>query len=211
MGLYVLFWSFMMVSMTEEPSPYEVSQSGMSAPPPPEQGAVVPTSIPKVFGIIHIIYAVLGVLGALMGLAGMMLLKTLASKAGDDVQELDAMVEAFDEFAVYAYVDATLKIILGIVLLVAGIGLLKKKLWAQKASLFWAVTRIVVVVGLTIITLGPTQKFQEKVNQAGGAEQEQFQQMAQGMGNVIGVLFVCIYPVLCLIFLTKKNVRDALS
>lgn len=200
-----------MVSMTEEPSPYEVSQSGMSAPPPPEQGAVVPTSIPKVFGIIHIIYAVLGMLGALMGLAGMMLLKTLASKAGDDVQELDAMVEAFDEFAVYAYVDATLKIILGIVLLVAGIGLLKKKLWAQKASLFWAVTRIVVVVGLTIITLGPTQKFQEKVNQAGGAEQEQFQQMAQGMGNVIGVLFVCIYPVLCLIFLTKKNVRDALS
>ena len=76
--------------------------------------------------------------------------------------------------------------------------------------MFWAVARMVVAVGMVVLTLGPAREFQEKINQMEGGQQEQFQQMAQGVGNVMGIVFICIYPVLCLVFLTKKRVKNSL-
>ncbi|MBT8038286.1 MAG: hypothetical protein KJO21_12155 [Verrucomicrobiae bacterium] len=137
-------------------------------------------------------------------------MKALMTEVGGEVKEASLFVEAFDELMVYSYIDAGLKVVLGLILLVAGVGLLKKKLWGQKMSLFWAVARIVAAGVMTVVTLGPTREFQEKVGQMDGGQQEQFQQMAQGVGSVMGVVFIAVYPVLCLIFLTKKKVKDRL-
>ncbi len=177
----------------------------------PSGPPVVPTAVPKVFGIINIVYACLGMMMGLVGVGAMFAMKAMMGRAGGEVKEAKMFVEAFDDLMIYSYIDAAFKVVLGLVLLAAGIGLLKKKMWGQRLCLFWAVGRMVVAVGMVLLTLRPTREFQEKVNQMGGEQQEQFQQMAQGVGSVMGIVFISIYPVLCLVFLTKKTVRDSLS
>ncbi len=197
--------------MSEEPSPYEVSQSGISPVATPNMAPVTPTAVPKVFGIIHIVYACLGMIVSIFGVVGMFVLKTMMGKMSEEMKEAQLFLDAYDKLMVYTFIDAGLKMVLGLVLLAAGIGLLKKKLWAQKVSMFWAVARIVVAVGMIFLTLGATREFQESARQIGGNQQEDFQQAIQGVGNVMGVIFIGIYPLFCLIFLSKKNVKDALS
>jgi len=70
--------------MSEEPTPYQVSHSGMSPvqeSTPPEVYQQSETPVPKVFGIIHLIYAVLGAGVAVMGLVSRVVMKMVAESA----------------------------------------------------------------------------------------------------------------------------------
>ena len=202
--------------MNDISSLYGAPQSGMS-PPPPEANPHVPTSIPKVFGIIHIVYACLGMIGAAFGVLGMVVMKAImAPDLGDEVEGLDGFFEAYEKMAVYTYIDSGLKVILGLVLLIAGIGLLKKKRWAQKLSVTWSVVRIVVGIGMTVFRYGVDLQFQQAIadfTQTNGDQMDQLglQSSMQGVSSVIGVFVLSAYPVVSLILLSKKSVKDSLS
>lgn len=196
--------------MNQDPSPYEVSQSGMSPVSVPDLPPAPPTAIPKVFGIIHICYAVLGGLGAFAGVASIAFLKVMAEKAGEDVKEIQPMVDAFDGMAFYMYTDMAIKLVLALSLLVAGIGLLKRKPWSGKLSIGWAVSRIVIAVGMMVWGLQISAEFQEKLGAVQDAQQEQVQQLSQGVGNVLGIVVLCVYPIVTIVFMSKKSVKDAL-
>lgn len=195
--------------MSQEPSPYQVSESSVSSNPMGTPPPSMPSSIPKVFGIIHIIYAGLGILTAAASVGAVAAMKAFIPEG--QAKELDTMLKAYESMANYAYVDVLIKVIFGIVLIVAGIGLLKKKSWSVGLSIFWSIARMVTMIVFTIVLAGPTKAFQEKVQAAssGGAEMQEFQQMATGIGNIVGVVMVCIYPVLCIIFLSKKRVKQS--
>jgi len=120
------------------------------------------------------------------------------------------MVDAYDGMLPYMYVDMGLKLVLAAMLLTAGIGLLKKRAWSIKLSVFWAVSRIIVAVGMLVWGLQVTAAFQDKLVPNQNQGQEQIQQISQGVGNVFGIIVLLVYPVVSLIFLTKKNVRDAM-
>ncbi len=201
--------------MNDTSSPYLAPQSGMSAPPV-ETPSAVTTSIPKVFGIIHIVYACIGMVGAIFGVGVFLLMETVLTKTGGEIQEMDAFLEAYSTMAIYTYIDAGIKIMLGVCLLVAGIGLLKRRLWAQKVSILWAVVRVVVAIVMTVVTYGASIEFQERMaevtqSQQGQIEQSQFQANIQNLSSVFSVIMVCIYPVLTIIFLSKKVVKDSLQ
>ena len=202
--------------MNDTPSPYGTPQSGMS-PPPLEANPQVPSSIPKVLGIIHIVYACLGMIGAAFGVLGMVVMKAImAPDLGDEVEGLDVFFSAYDKMAMYSYIDAGIKVILGLVLLIAGIGLLKKKLWAQKLSVTWSVVRIIVGIGMTILSYGAALQFQQDIadsTQTNGDQMDQFglQSSMQGVSSVMGVFVLSAYPVVSLILLSKKSVKDSLS
>ena len=186
------------------------------SPPPPEANPHVPTSIPKVFGIIHIVYACLGMIGAAFGVLGMVAMKAMAPHLGDEVEGLDVFFSAYDKMAMYSYIDVGIKVILGLVLLIAGIGLLKKKLWAQKLSVTWSVVRIIVGIGMTILSYGAALQFQQDIadfTQTNGDQMDQFglQSSMQGVSSVMGVFVLSAYPVVSLILLSKKSVKDSLS
>lgn len=198
--------------MDQEPSPYEVSGSSVSpavhAPP------AMPSKVTKVFGIIHIIYAVLGMLSAIMGVVAMFALKAIVNQFDGQAKELDQIMKAYEGVVAYSYLDMGVKLALGVILLVAGIGLLRKKSWSIGASMFWAVSRIIVAVAMVFVMAEPTRVFQEEIKGIGGETNAQMQQMEQIIGttgNIIGIIMVCAYPVLCMIFLSKKNVKQSLS
>lgn len=169
----------------------------------------MPTSIPKVFGIIHICYAVAGGVFSLMGVGMVFLLKAMAEQGGEEFKEMKPLVAAYDGMETYLYVDMSIKLVLAVILVAAGIGLLKRRAWSIKLSVFWAVSRVVIAVGMMLWGLGVSADFQEKLGSAQNAQQEQMQQITQGVGNVVGIVIICIYPVLTVIFLSKKKVRDA--
>jgi len=196
--------------MTEQQSPYEVSSSGVSAAPSPDLPPALPTPVPKVFGIIHICYAVLGAVISFFGLVAMVAMKVLAEKGGEEFKGMRPIIDAYGGMANYMYVDVALKLILAVMLLVAGIGLLKRKVWSIKLSVAWAVSQMLVAGGMLFWGLSVASEFQEKLGGAQSVDQEQFQQVSQGVGNVMGIIIILVYPVLTLIFLTKKNVRDAM-
>lgn len=214
MRLYLMFLRGKTQSMSEESSPYEVSRSGMSAVSvpelPPELTPEVPTSVPKVFGIIHICYASLGGIVAFMGVAGVYFIQFLAQKGGDEFKEIRPIANAYDGITSYVLIDAGLSILLSVMLLVSGIGLLKRRAWAIKLSNFWSVSRIVAAVGIMIWGLAVMSDVQDQVTAGQSAQQQQFQEGLQNVGNVFGIIVVCIYPIVSLVFLSKKRVRDAM-
>ncbi len=197
--------------MNDELSPYEVSDSAMSAPSRASELPALPSSVPKVFGIIHIIYGAFGLISAVFSVGAFAALKALVPKG--EIKEFDAMIDAYEGIVSFAYADMILKVVFGIVLITAGIGLLRRKRWAVGTSIFWAVSRMVAAVVMIVIMAEPTRVFQEKVyaaNSQGGEQLQEFQQMATGVGNIVGVVMVCIYPILCLVFLARGNVKQSL-
>jgi len=197
--------------MDDQTSPYMAPQSGMTEPPP-EAVPQVDTPIPKVFGIIHIVYAGLGVVGAAIGVGAIFVMKAVGAQGGDEVAELGSFLEAYDKIAIYAYIDAGLKLILGITLLIAGVGLLKKKLWAKKLSITWAVVRMITAIVMVFLTYGASLEMQESLSQQDSSQFDEgaLQSGIQGVSNVLGVIFLSIYPIVTIIFLSKKSVRDYL-
>lgn len=196
--------------MSEESSPYEVSQSGMSSVSAPDLPPEMPTSVPKVFGIIHICYAALGGCVALMGIAGVFFIQFLAQKGGDEFKEMRPIASAYDGLTSYVFIDAGVKILLAVMLLVAGIGLLKRQAWALKLSNIWSVARIVAAVGMMIWGLSEMSGFKDQLSAGKNAQQQRIQQTTQNVGNVVGIMMVCIYPIVSLVFLSKKRVKDAM-
>ena len=75
----------------------------------------------------------------------------------------------------------------------------------------WSISRVVAAIGMLLWGLSVTAEFQEKLAPVKDAQQEQIQQMSQSVGNVLGIVFILFYPVVSLIFLSKKSVRDSLS
>ncbi len=195
-------------------SPYQTPKNNMSAVPP-EFVASVTTSIPKVFGIINICYAGIGVLGAVISMGSFFVMKALFTAVASEAEVVGALSETYNTMAVYTFIDGGLRVGLGLMLLIAGIGLLKRRGWGQKLSIIWAVLRIVAGVVMVVVTFGAGAELQEAVAQItsdkpGAIDQRGLGSGLQGIGSVFSVIMVSIYPVVVIVFLNKKVVKDFL-
>lgn len=211
MFLYRACFLGSVLAMNEDPSPYAVSESAVSSEQVVHAPPAMPSSIPKVFGIINIVYGALGMFSAVASVGALALMKSIIPEG--QLKEFDALMKAYEGIAHYAYIDVVIKVVLGLVLIVAGIGLLRKRSWAAGTTIFWAVARMVIAIAMVFVMAAPVRVFQEKVNEigpAGGPDMQKFQEMANGAGNVMTIVMVSIYPILCIIFLSKKRVKQSL-
>ena len=76
--------------------------------------------------------------------------------------------------------------------------------------------RIIVGIGMTILSYGAALQFQQDITeftQTNGDQVDQFglQSSMQGVSSLIGVFVLSAYPVVSLILLSKKSVKDSLS
>lgn len=134
------------------------------------------------------------------------------------------------EMVIYTAVEGGVGIILNVLMVIAGVGLLRLSEWGRKLSLgiAWAkIARWIGIVAFTLIVVVPkttemTQKLmqqvekQVKAKQGGGATPfpmasiAQLTAVATAVTTVIGALFAVIYPVLSLWFLTRPPTRAAI-
>lgn len=164
----------------------------------PSPGPRPPVSL-KVFGILNIVFGGLGLFGGLFSAV-----MYFGSSDGRLFGQRNPVLEIAHESPTYlSYMKLTTIVgLLAVVLLiVAGIGLLKAKNWARLASIGYAIYGIVGgVVGIVMTwkyVMGPLSE-KGGPAAAGGA-----------MGGLVGGLVALAYPVVLLIFMRKRNVREA--
>lgn len=204
--------------MSEDPSPYQppvqldaVSQAAPTVPP----GQI------KVMGILHLVLAGLGLVSILLGFVSRKVsesVMTAQEKAGG-IQATQArisrgIVEASETLAWFGHVSA---LVLGTMLLLAGLGLLKRRKsglsWSNRyawTSILFKAVNLVLFVTILMPRIGGLFSSLE----SGGKEMQMFGTMMRIStiaGGIAGPVFSCIYPVLVLILLNRDPVRKSLN
>lgn len=198
--------------MDHPENPYQSPSAEQTGPPsPPAQ----PSGIPKVFGILHIIYAALGGLLALLGLGGGALMKAMFQEATkvarEEGQDISKVTGALDSLITISMVQSVVAIVFAALLLVAGIKLLKYQDSGRKLSNIWAISRMVVAIPLAFMAISAQATLQEEIQNLSRETSAIDMSAMAGVGGLIGVVLVCIYPVLSLIFLNKEKSKAALK
>lgn len=194
-------------------NPYQTSDpltSGYSNIPPEQ-----PSGIPKVFGILHIIYAALGGIGALIGLGSGALVKTmfenLTKEAKEDGQDISPVTDALDGLMTVSMIQSAFSIGFAVLLLVAGIKLLKYQNSGRKLSNIWAIARIVVAVPLVFMSISAQTKFQDEIQKLAPEGTAMDMGAMAGVGGVVGIILVSVYPIVSLILVNKPKSKAALK
>ncbi|MFW2385350.1 MAG: hypothetical protein ACN4GG_05950 [Akkermansiaceae bacterium] len=200
--------------MSENPYQSTETDSTPLASPVMEQ----PSSVPKVFGIIHLVYAGLGMIGGLMGLANPALAKfttgpilEIAKKSGKSTEAYESAVA---ETARYAMINGVVQIALAILLLIAGLNLIKYQLKGAKLSKIWALARIPLAIVFSFLSMDATKRMMTTQNELIGTGNPSMDNMMETMGTVgivFGILMVSVYPILTLIFLSRAKVMASLK
>ena len=150
----------------------------------------------KVFGILNLVFAGLGVLGGIMSYAMYF--------ADFHIGPRNATIEAAHQSPTYMSflrVSFVTGLLVTVVLALAGIGLLRMKSWARKLTIAYGIYGIVAAIAGFIMVqryvMGPLMHSSDPAAKAGAA------------GGIVGGLFGLAYPVLLLIFMNKRDIREA--
>jgi hypothetical protein len=154
------------------------------------------------FGIISIVYAVLTVIS---GLAGQAMMGS-ARMPGDGGPTVDPIREAIDRsetYRVFAEIALPVGLVAALVLLVAGIGLLRARGWGRVLSLaygwFSLATGVVTAVVTWIFISSPLLQR----GMAATEDAERIVLVTAAVAGAIGSVVSLMYPLLLVIFLRK--------
>jgi hypothetical protein len=162
-------------------------------PPIPVPGAV------KTLGILNLAFAALGALGLVMTYATYF--GGLELTHNDPVKRIAL---ASPEYMNYLRVSLVFGVISSTVLAVSGSGLLRMRAWARKLTIGYAIYGILAGVGGIVMMqhylLGPLSRSTDNPAVKGGA-----------IGGLFGSVLALAYPIVLLVFMNKKNIRDAFT
>ena len=187
-------------------------QAPAAVPPPlypPPVAAHKPATI-QVFGILHLLAAgyglVTGIWALVMLVAGNPFLKMVPEGPGRDMQE--KMMQAIEPMT---FVNLAITAIVMVLVLIAGVKLLRSAKNAVKFSNIYAITSLVakIVAGVMVMVYMIPAQRQMMAEQLAGmpGQTKAVMEGAMAGGAIIGILFSCIYPVLALILLNRKPVK----
>jgi hypothetical protein len=145
-----------------------------------------------VFGILHIVFGGLGVVCNLCGVGGLAMIYVVfnnlhAQASPAEKKELEDLWQRFNDdipgYIAFVITDLGGSMLLGLVLLIAGIGLLGVKHWARHLSVIWSVVRIIFVVALLVINVAFVQPGMQKFTPEFQRWMERMQKRSQGQGQ----------------------------
>jgi hypothetical protein len=173
---------------------------------PPEDCKISPGAMQRptsatVFGILNIAFAAYGVFGIIA--SAMMLFSN-----GNSNNPVVKIMHENPGYLAWMKLTVPLGLIGCVVLLVAGIGLLKMKEWARKLSIGYAIYAILFGLAGSVVTfLYLVRPMIEQASHQHGPEAAGM--IGGAVGGLIGSCFGMIYPILTLVFLTRPKLRVA--
>jgi hypothetical protein len=203
--------------MLEAASPYESPSPALAAPPLPP--AAVPAQI-RVLAILHFVIAGLGVVSMLFGLVSRKFSASMIAvqeKAGG-IQALQAQISRtiLNDSQPIIWLGYASALILGLMLLRAGLALSKQKKSGLSWSNRYAWTSIlfkVVHLILFLTLLFPKLEALFSTFDAGKREMRMVGSMMRASSlasGVLGPVVMCLYPIIVLILLNRESVRKSL-
>jgi hypothetical protein len=163
----------------------------------------------KVLGIMHLVFGGIGVLTILWSLfiifAGNPFLKL-----GGNTPEMQAQVKLQEDMIVYTIISTAFLILVTVLIITAGVLLVKGRKNALKWSNYYAWasigTKIINIIVTIAYVVPMTTKMMEKSTPGMGAMKGGFEAIMIG-SMLVGFLIPLIYPVLTLILLNRPYVK----
>lgn len=199
--------------MNPEPSP--------SLPP-----SIRPNSV-QVFGILHLIFAAFGLLGAVIGIPCILFMEPIfeaivkiVADADPQVSEVLTVVsESYLSQRMFWLISSLLSLVGTILLLRAGLALIKSKKNGLKLSNIWcyfAIAYTILSLPVTFMVSLPAQKKMEQrieelkpgATTSAPALDEDIENLINIGATAVGGVLALLYPGLCLGFLNRQKVKD---
>ncbi len=181
--------------------------------PPTDAEAIPPrkSTWPMVIGIIGTILGSMAALGGCFGLVSSLFLDQFMSLVPQG--EAAEMTSALDGLKPALIISGALTMVLAIVLLIGGIGLLRRRAWGRSTCLTWAGLKMVLVVCNSVLSYMVQQaQFQamaEDPNMAGSMPGF-LPALMQAMGAV-GLIFSLVWgwalPIFMLIWFSRRKIK----
>ncbi len=208
----------------------------MSSSFPPSQPTVQmatapkPTVWPTVVGIIAIIFGSLGAVNnglcapvglVLSGSMGGLFDKLAESQPGAGMEEQAAMMDALQDYLPANLAVSITAAILSLILLIGGIGLVKRRAWCIRTIVIWALLKMIhAVPAMAVGYLLNSEMFRAMEEAAetssGGPGQMPagFDAMIKGFsmaGVLIGMLWAWALPMFMLIWFARAKIRQEVT
>lgn len=212
--------------MTDQHSPYTAPHSSMMPQAPPNLAmdtVIEPASI-KVFGIFHLIIAGLGSIATIFGLVMLQFsnqfskLMTMAppgTSSGASSQQEQAVIKYLGETRTYTYMTSGFSIILAVMLIIAGIGLLKKRESGRVMSIRYAwasiAAKVITLVMMLTFMMPATTRYNEAMFSSIGSGMGSTMNLVTQISQLVGLAMTLIYPIVVLIMMHKEKVKTFLA
>lgn len=177
----------------------------------------------KTFGVLHLVIAGYGMLMGIISLVSTVffqgLSKNLATPRGvagpSGAEQEMAMMSYMNELKTYTYASLVFSFALAVMLIIAGIGLLKGREKGRVMSIRYAwaslAAKLVGIVMTVAIVMPATKRMTDTLYQGmpGG--------MANTMGSVMqysqlfGLLITCTYPIVVLVVMKGQKIKEYMA
>lgn len=209
----------------ESSSPYEAPSSQMVPQPPPyalEPMIHEPGSI-KVFGIMHLVVAAYGLFMGVMGLIGTLFFQGMSKGLSSGSmpggpssgEQQAAMLQYMNELKPFTYVSLAFSFVLAVMLIIAGIGLLKSRDSGRQMSIRYAWASIItklISLGFTIaIVIPATKRMTDTLYQGMPGTMSNTMGSVMQYSQVFSILVTFTYPVIVLFMMKSEKVRQYLA
>jgi hypothetical protein len=190
--------------------------------PPMQTGGVParPTSWPMVIGIILIVVASLGLLsngcGGVANLFMPAIMSRMQQQSGQSDPIVQVQMDIIHKYIGWNIANALVMVVLGIILLVGGISMVKRKRSGVSMSVVWAVARIIWAIPASyvgsLVFNDTVEAMRKAAEQNPNAQQPPpgmfgLMQSFGAVGVVIGVVFACAIPVFVLVWLNRPAIK----
>jgi hypothetical protein len=207
--------------LMETPSPYHTSQTQMPAQSPDvilrEPGAI------KVFGVLHLVIAGYSIFTEAINLVINIFFPDLARSlskprgisAPSSAEQEMALIHYMNEVKTYSYSSTAFSFILAIMLIVAGIGLLKGRVNGRVMSLRYAwislVTKIVSFIIAIAVVMPATKRMAEALYQNLPGTYSQTMVDLMQYSPLIVILISCVYPIIVLVVMKGQKIKEYMA
>ena len=201
-------------------SPYQPPESEMRAD---DVVSANRSSIPKVFGILHLVFGVLGLLFGLFAVVSAMFSKKMQEMQfatyPDEIkgQMVEAMQPLYDTQS-WDFASSCFSLVLAVIMIVAGLQLVRYRSKGLKVSNFYSLLSVLhklASIGIVVGVKAPAMKeVGDRLDEIGGADSAAMASMIGPLALVAGIggaIVMVVYPILCYFLLNKKQSKDSLS
>lgn len=188
--------------------------------PPLEPGALpppAPGNWPTVIGVIAIVYASFGILSAIWAMIAPFIMSAMASAMPAEAgKQMAASMAGVQKWMGLNVASNALNLAAATVLLLAGIGLLRRRGWSRSVAIVWAVFKmafavLAAVVGYLIAVEQMAVMQQQMQSKGGTAMPVGFMQAFLPLGIGISIVIGWAFPIFMLVWMGRGSIRSEVA
>lgn len=178
-----------------------------SAPPVAKR-----SSWPTVLGVIALVMGGMSVLGGCVGLGSMFAVDWLIEMAGE---EEAGQLLVLRDWKLYTIISQIGTMLLAVVLITAGVGLLKRSAWAATLCMVWAITKLIFELACFVPAMQlQSEQMAASLEDSSGQVPAGFEGMMQAfaIGSMcLTYVFILALPAFFIIWFLRRPVREEVA